>query len=239
MLRRALLLFSKVPAAPRRTRCGTAARSLRTPGPAVPDVRRRKDKLRFQRKRRARRQQIRDTTAAIVAEVEHTTDARDLLLAQLTNQIFSRGHTFHSSACNITYVPDGNPATPEIAFAGRADVGKTSLLRSLFRESRTVGRSNTKTRTDAMNFFNVGGVFNIVDLLALAARRLHAQMLQNAILLRNFVRCRPNLKMLYYCMDVHYLGGVAVPDLTYSFHDQRNSKFHHCGDKRRRGAKFE
>ncbi|RNF10257.1 uncharacterized protein Tco025E_06823 [Trypanosoma conorhini] len=144
-----------------------------------------------------------------------TLNGRDVVMAQLANEIFSRGHKHVCCATNISFVPDGNPAMPEVALAGRGNVGKTSLLRSLFRASREVGRSNVKLRRDAMNFFNVGGgVFNVVDLPGFGGTSVPwSTVLQHAVLLRNFVQYRPSLKMLYYCMDVHYKHGVYIQDI--------------------------
>nr|CCC50817.1 conserved hypothetical protein [Trypanosoma vivax Y486] len=136
-------------------------------------------------------------------------------MAKLADEIFSRGHKHLCCATNVSFLPDGNPAMPEVALAGRGRVGKSSLLRSLFRSSREVGRSNVKLRRDAMNFFNVGGgVFNIVDLPGFGGTSVPwTTVLQHAVLLRNFVRFRPSLKMLYYCIDVHYKHGVYIQDI--------------------------
>ncbi|CAD2216758.1 hypothetical protein AGDE_06496 [Angomonas deanei] len=155
-----------------------------------------------------------EKAGAIKDSLEETTDARNLLLAQLANTIFSRGHAHTATATSITFVPDGNPATPLVALAGRGQVGKTALLRSLFRSPREVGRSNRVLRRDSMNFFNVGDVFNIVDLPGFGGTSVPwSTVLQHAVLLRNFTRCQPSLKMLYYCMDVHFKNGVYIQDI--------------------------
>lgn len=102
------------------------------------------------------------------------------------------------------FVPDGNPAVPEVALVGREGVGKTALLRALFRSGRAVGRSNTIQRKQAINFFNVGDVFNIADTPGFGGTSVPwSAVLRHASIIRNFVRSRPNLKMLYYCMDFH------------------------------------
>ncbi|EPY21461.1 GTP-binding protein, partial [Strigomonas culicis] len=103
---------------------------------------------------------------------------------------------------------------PLVALAGRGVVGKTSLLRSLFRSPTEVSRSNRVLRRDAMNYFNVGDVFNIVDLPGFGGTSLPwSTLLQHAVLVRNFARVQPSLKMIYYCMDVHYKHGVYVQDI--------------------------
>lgn len=58
------------------------------------------------------------------------------------------------------------PATtlPEIAFAGRSNVGKSSLINTLVRRKKAARVSNTPGRTREINFFDVNGRFVIADL---------------------------------------------------------------------------
>ncbi|KPI90235.1 hypothetical protein ABL78_0617 [Leptomonas seymouri] len=171
-------------------------------------------KHRFRQRRQQRGRNIAAKEAEVQRSIEQVTSSRDLVVGQLADQIFSRGHRHVASATNIGFVPDGNPATPLVALAGRERSGKTSLLRSLFRSSSEVGRSNRHLRREAMNFFNVGDVFNVVDLPGCGGTSVPwSAVLQHAVLLRNFVRCQPSLKMLYYCMDVHYKHGIYVQDI--------------------------
>ncbi|KAG5492693.1 hypothetical protein JKF63_01272 [Porcisia hertigi] len=161
-----------------------------------------------------RRRNIASKEAEVQRSVKEVTSSRDLIIAQLADQIFSKGHRHAASAMNVGFVPDGNPATPLVALAGREKCGKTSLLRSLFRSAREVGRSNQHLRRDAMNFFNVGSVFNVVDLPGCGGTSVPwSAVLQHAVLLRNFARCQPSLKMLYYCLDVHYKHGLYIQDI--------------------------
>ncbi|CCW62121.1 unnamed protein product [Phytomonas sp. EM1] len=174
-------------------------------------------KMREERIRKRRRDRGRDLFAKeahMKAAVASTTNARDLLTSRLADQIFSKGHMHTATATNITFVPDGNPAMPLVALAGREHAGKTSLLRSLFRSVAHVSRSNRQLRRDAINYFNVGSVFNVADLPGYGGTSVPwSILLQHAVLLRNFVRCQPSLKMLYYCMDVHYKNGVYIQDI--------------------------
>ncbi|KPA86267.1 putative mitochondrial hypothetical protein [Leptomonas pyrrhocoris] len=171
-------------------------------------------KHRLRQRRQQRGRNIAAKEAEVQRSIEGVTSSRDLLVSQLADQIFSRGHRHVASATHVGFVPDGNPATPLVAIAGRERCGKTSLLRSLFRSASEVGRSNRQLRRDAMNFFNVGDVFNVVDLPGCGGTSVPwSAVLQHAVLLRNFARCQPSLKMLYYCMDVHYKHGVYIQDI--------------------------
>lgn len=53
---------------------------------------------------------------------------------------------------------------PEIAFAGRSNVGKSSLINTLLRRKKAARVSNTPGRTREINFFEVNGEFVLADL---------------------------------------------------------------------------
>jgi GTP-binding protein len=53
---------------------------------------------------------------------------------------------------------------PEVAFAGRSNVGKSSLLNALVRRKKAARVSNTPGRTREINFFDVNGTFVLADL---------------------------------------------------------------------------
>lgn len=57
-----------------------------------------------------------------------------------------------------------DPLGPEIAFAGRSNVGKSSLINTLVRRRKAARVSNTPGRTREINFFAINGAFVFVDL---------------------------------------------------------------------------
>ena len=69
---------------------------------------------------------------------------------------------FIKSATKPAHYPP--PDLPEIAFAGRSNVGKSSLINVLVNRKNLVRTSNTPGRTQLINFFNVNGTFTLVDL---------------------------------------------------------------------------
>ena len=75
-------------------------------------------------------------------------------LEEAARKLFSGPVSFLLSAPELKFLPD--PAAPEIAFAGRSNVGKSSLLNRLTNRSALARTSNTPGRTQELNFFDVG-----------------------------------------------------------------------------------
>ena len=69
-------------------------------------------------------------------------------------RLFAGPVTFLKSAPNLTFLPD--MSVPEVAFAGRSNVGKSSLLNALTGRKAIARTSNTPGRTQELNFFDVG-----------------------------------------------------------------------------------
>jgi len=75
-------------------------------------------------------------------------------LAERARKLFSGPVDFLKSAPDLKFLPD--PKFPEIAFAGRSNVGKSSLLNALTNRKALARTSNTPGRTQELNFFEVG-----------------------------------------------------------------------------------
>lgn len=88
----------------------------------------------------------------------------DLEMAEAARKIFSGPISFLKSAPSLAFLPD--PIVNEIAFAGRSNVGKSSLLNALTNRSALARTSNTPGRTQELNFFDVGDPlrFRLVDM---------------------------------------------------------------------------
>ena len=81
-------------------------------------------------------------------------EAADEELAERARKLFSGPIEFLKSAPGLKFLPD--PEVPEIAFAGRSNVGKSSLLNALTNRKGLARTSNTPGRTQELNFFEVG-----------------------------------------------------------------------------------
>lgn len=73
---------------------------------------------------------------------------------ETARKLFAGPVEFLKSAPALKFLPD--PEVPEVAFAGRSNVGKSSLLNALANRSRLARTSNTPGRTQELNFFDVG-----------------------------------------------------------------------------------
>jgi GTP-binding protein len=75
-------------------------------------------------------------------------------LAERARKLFAGPVAFLKSAPGLQFLPD--PEAPEVAFAGRSNVGKSSLLNALASRNGLARTSNTPGRTQELNFFDVG-----------------------------------------------------------------------------------
>jgi GTP-binding protein len=111
--------------------------------------------------------------------------------------------TFLLSAPGLAHAPPEDE--PEIAFAGRSNSGKSSVLNRLTGNRNTAKVSRTPGRTQLLNFFAVRGGGRIVDLpgygYAKAERSAQARW-QTAV--NEYLECRPNLCGLVIVMDIRH-----------------------------------
>ena len=75
-------------------------------------------------------------------------------LAERARKLFAGPITFLKSAPELKFLPEAT--APEIAFAGRSNVGKSSLLNALTNRKALARTSNTPGRTQDLNIFDVG-----------------------------------------------------------------------------------
>ncbi len=83
-------------------------------------------------------------------------------LRESFNYMKIKSAEFVKSATKPSNYPEGE--TPEVAFAGRSNVGKSSLINVLVNRRGLVRTSSTPGRTQLLNFFDINGEFSLVDL---------------------------------------------------------------------------
>jgi len=108
---------------------------------------------------------------------------------------------------------DGLPPAdlPEVAFAGRSNVGKSSLINALVGQKYLARASNEPGRTREINFFLLDDRLRLVDLPGYGFARVSRtskDKFQN--LGRQYLRGRPNLKRVYLLIDARH--GLKEPD---------------------------
>lgn len=114
-----------------------------------------------------------------------------------------------------------SPAVPEVAFAGRSNVGKSSLINALVSQHRLARASNEPGRTREVNFFVLDERVRLVDLPGYGfarASRTEVRKFQN--LGRAYLQGRPNLKRVYLLIDARHglkdVDGEALDALDQS-----------------------
>jgi GTP-binding protein len=109
---------------------------------------------------------------------------------------------------------DGLPAAdkPELSFAGRSNVGKSSLVNALTGRNTLARVSNTPGRTRELNFFELGGVLNLSDLPGYGYARIERKLVdQWTKLIFQYLRGRPTLKRLMLLVDSRH--GLKSSDI--------------------------
>jgi GTP-binding protein len=115
---------------------------------------------------------------------------------------------------------------PEIAFGGRSNVGKSSLLNRLVHRKKFARVSNTPGRTREINFFNINDTFILVDLPGYGYARVSKdKRAEWRPLIEGYLRSSPNLRGIVQLLDVRhdptkddramldFLGEIGVPTI--------------------------
>ncbi len=91
---------------------------------------------------------------------------------------------------------------PEIAFAGRSNVGKSSLINALTNRKTLARVSHTPGRTQQINFFDLGGRLTLVDLPGYGYAEVSKEKKQNwGELIKDYLRGRTNLQAVCLLID--------------------------------------
>ncbi len=118
-------------------------------------------------------------------------------------KLFAGPCGFLGSVAALTQLPAGD--LPEVAFAGRSNVGKSSLVNALTGRKTLARTSNTPGRTQQLNFFDLGGRLMLVDLPGYG----YAQASKSAVklwtrLTRDYLKGRAQLRRVLLLIDARH-----------------------------------
>lgn len=134
-----------------------------------------------------------------------------------TETELNAGRLLFAGECNFVrgvVALDGLPSDEriDVAFAGRSNVGKSSLLNALTGRKALARTSNTPGRTREINYFEIGKHFYLVDMPGYGyARAERAQVEAWNKLVRAYLRGRASLRRLFLLIDARH--GLKPNDL--------------------------
>ncbi len=119
---------------------------------------------------------------------------------------------FVTSAVRQSHYPPAQ--LPEIAFAGRSNVGKSSLINTLVNRKKLVKTSSTPGRTQLINFFNINQSLMFVDLPGFGYARVPEKIQKEwGPMIETYLSTRSTLKGVVLIMDLRRTPGRQESDL--------------------------
>ncbi len=124
--------------------------------------------------------------------------------------LFAGGSEFVMGAAKLEQLPRALDC--EVAFAGRSNVGKSSLLNALTGRKALARTSNTPGRTRELNYFRTGPDLHIVDMPGYGYARAEKKLISAwQALIKSYLRGRPNLRRVFVLVDSRH--GVKPNDV--------------------------
>jgi GTP-binding protein len=124
----------------------------------------------------------------------------DLDLTETGRLLFAGQCDFVAGAPTMEALPP--MGLPEIAFAGRSNVGKSSLVNALTGRKTLARVSNTPGRTQQLNFFNLGGNLSLVDMPGYGYAAVSKDKIASwTLLVEKYLQGRASLMRIYLLVD--------------------------------------
>ncbi len=108
------------------------------------------------------------------------------------------------TVCGITSrFPDN--VLPEIAFAGKSNVGKSSLINALMNRKSLARTSQSPGKTQTINFYNVNKEFYLVDLPGYGYAQVSAEVREKwGKMIEKYLRMSKQLKAVFLLIDIRH-----------------------------------
>ncbi|MDB2683217.1 ribosome biogenesis GTP-binding protein YihA/YsxC [Alphaproteobacteria bacterium] len=120
---------------------------------------------------------------------------------------------FVLSVADLRQLPEAGRS--EIAFAGRSNVGKSSLVNALTNRKTLAKTSNTPGRTQQLNYFDLGqGSMYLIDMPGYGYAKVSKSLVKEwTKLIRKYLRGRPTLRCVFLLIDARH--GLKESDIEY------------------------
>ena len=128
---------------------------------------------------------------------------------EAARRLFAQSCTFVAGAASYDQLPV--PELPEVAFAGRSNVGKSSLINALTGHNTLARISRTPGRTQQINFFCLGNRLMLVDLPGYGYARASKNRIRDwTRMVEDYLGDRANLRRLCLLIDARH--GLTASD---------------------------
>ena len=112
------------------------------------------------------------------------------------------------TVCGITSkIPDNQ--LPEIAFAGKSNVGKSSLINAMMNRKSLARTSSQPGKTQTINFYNINDAMYLVDLPGYGyAKVAESEKVKWGKMIENYLHTSKQLKAVFLLIDIRHTPGA-------------------------------